>query len=151
MKIQLLLHLHTHGHVPSTSLLDVTVQGWHNITVAEELKRAVLVASGFQGNANTVEGNVNTVERTSNAVDRNVTITGPPLHPASPRSMIESPKTPHISKPSSFPTCLEQLSRSTVFSLNFSHSQSNSLSEVKVKVEPADYFGAETGLGLILL
>lgn len=123
--------------------------------MVEELKRAVLIASGFQGNANIVEGilngakeTVNIEEKTSNAVDRNVTA-GPPLQPASPQSMIESPKTPHISGPSNFSTCLEQLSRSPAFSLNSSHSQSNSLSEVKL--QPADYGGALKGLGFVII
>ena len=115
------------------------------------------IASGFLGTADTVEGfvttdkeTVNTEEETSNAVDRNVFI-GPPLHPASPHSMLVTPKTPHISEPSSFPTCLEQLSRSPAFSLNSSNSQSNSLSEVKVKVESVDYFGAGTGFSFSFL
>jgi len=114
------------------------LQGWHNITVAEELKRAVQIASGFQGTVNTVKGTVNTVEGTSDAVYGTVT-TGPPLHPSSPESMLDSSKTAHTSEPA----CLEQLSMSPAFSLNSSHSQSNSLS--KVKLEPGDDFGAEIG------
>jgi len=114
------------------------LQGWHNITVAEELKRAVQIASGFQGTVNAGKGNVNTVEKTST--------TGPyPRTSSIPPSMLESPKTPYSSGPAIFPASVDQLSRSPAFSLNSSHSNSNSQSEVKVKVEPADYFGAETG------
>ena len=120
---------------------SVFAQGWHNITVAEELKRAVQIASGFQGTVNTVKGTVNTVEGTSDAVYGTVT-TGPPLHPSSPESMLDSSKTAHTSEPA----CLEQLSMSPAFSLNSSHSQSNSLS--KVEIEPEGYFGAETGFSL---
>jgi len=103
------------------------LQGWHNITVAEELKRAVQIASVFMGTVNTVEG-------TSNP--------GHPLHPLSPPVSLGSPKT-LLTGPTSYPACLDELSRSPAFSVNSSHSQSNSLSEVKL--EPEDYFGAGTG------
>ena len=112
--------------------------------MAEELKRAVQIASGFQGTVNTVEGTVDTVEEDCNAV-KGIVDTGPPppIHPSSPHTMPKSPKTLHTSVPTSFPACLEQLSISPAFSLNSSHSQSNSLLEVKL--EPEDYCGTGTG------
>ena len=101
--------------------------------MAEELKRAVQIASGFMGTVNTVEG-------TSNP--------GHPLHPFSPPVSLGSPKT-LLTGPTSYPACLDELSRSPAFSLNSSHSQSNSLSEVKL--EPEDYFGAGTGLSFVMI
>ena len=74
--------------------------------MTEELKRAVQIASGFQG-------------------------TGSPLHHPCPSGM--SLKTLHTSEPTSSPACIEQLSRSPAFSLNCSHSRSNNSPEVKLE------------------
>ena len=69
-------------------MLKLLTQRWHNITVAEELKRAVQITSDFQRTFNTGEGTVNIVVKgISNAVDGTVA-TSPPLHPSSPSGML---------------------------------------------------------------
>ena len=96
---------------------SVFAQGWHNITETEELKRAVQIASGLQE-------------------------TGSPLHHPCP-----SGKTLHTLEPTSFPACMDQLSRSPAFSLNSSRSRPNNSPEVKL--EPADQYDAGTGCNLV--
>jgi len=98
------------------------LQGWHNITVTEELKRAVQIANGLQEI-------VNTAERTAS-----------PFH--HPCSSDISLTTLHTPKP-----CIEQLSRSPAFSLNSSQSRADNLPEVKL--ESADQNDARKGCILV--
>jgi len=90
----------------SMSKYEEHLQGWHNITVTEELKRAVQIASDLQR-------------------------TGSPLHHPCSSGMLL--KTLHTSEPTRFPACIEQLSRSPAFSLNSSQCLSNNSPEVKLE------------------
>ena len=107
--------------------INVIHQGWHNITVDEELRRAVHIAIGFQGSVNT---------------GQKVTNNCSPMQPiSSPGMSLGSPITLSTSPPTS--SHLEQLSRSPAFSLNSSQSKSNVSSEVKP--EPVDHLDDKTG------
>ena len=114
--------------------LNVIHQGWHNITVDEELRRAVHIAIGFQGSVNT---------------GQKVTNNCSPMQPTSSADMsLGSPKTLSTSPPTSS-SHLEQLSRSPAFSLNSSQSKSNVSSEVKP--EPVDHLDDKTGFCWVLV
>ena len=108
--------------------LNVIHQGWHNITVEEELRRAVQIAIGFKGSIN---------------IGQKITNNCSPMQPTSSADMfLGSPKTTTSSH-------LEQLSRSPAFSLNSSQSKSNVSSEVKP--EPVDHLDDGTGFCWVLL